>query len=245
MKNVRLITKLFLFLLVGICTACGGGTTGTGVQTYEGQIVTTKEQPLQNVKVTILETGATDTTDANGSFSIPTEVSNSAVNLKLEGDNIDTTYQVKTTSASDSKVRVTIHIDEVTRNVEVTEFAAEVAMVGQCDHYFQNDVVIRQTREVPPNTTCTLKVILYGDGKLQGDLPVELQVRGCDPFTMWHSIDTERTGVGLHRGVAQLSMDYQSSKVFCEYRVLAPVNVPGYSPLDYRVHTYRYEALNK
>jgi len=245
---MKYISNLFYFVtllfIVSMCLACGGGTTGTGdAQTYEGRITTTNNEPLENVFITVVETGDTDFTDASGAFSIPTGVTSPIVNLKIEGKGISATYQVKTTVVDNSKIYVDIKINASNSEVKVSEYAAQVGMVGACDRYFENNDVIRQANKVLVGTVCTLKVVLYGDGTLQSDLPVALQVRGCDPFTQWRTLQLANTGVGIKRGVVQIPFEYKSTKAFCEYRVLAPVNIVDRTPLDYRIHTFRYQEL--
>lgn len=91
-KKQRRNLFLLLLLLMVVLSGCGGGTSGTGVTSvYDAVLQDGEGNALSGVTVTVLETGDSAVTDANGYFSIevdPDSSTNTIVISTPSGDSI-------------------------------------------------------------------------------------------------------------------------------------------------------------
>lgn len=93
-----------------LLTGCGGGTTGTGdterVQ-LKGQLLSETGTPLEDVRVTLLETGDSVVSNESGNFSLPLPIKGSEFSLLLEKNGAETTASFTDETAT-SELRVEI-----------------------------------------------------------------------------------------------------------------------------------------
>jgi hypothetical protein len=228
--------------------SCGGGTAGSGIgggeRVFEGSVFTFSNEPLANVDVTVDETGASAVSDSSGEFVLRTEIPTDTLTFHLKGRNLDTTFAVNVhKEVTTPSMRIDVKVQPDTSDVEVKQFAADVRMVGICSAYFSNQRVIRQTAHVPPGTTCTLRIELFGDGELRGNVPVGLEFRSCTPGAPWRPLVTGFTDNGIHLGIAKLYFEFQESPEFCKYRVLVPYHSDDDTPIRYDIETFAENAL--
>ncbi len=96
MKQLRALTTYLLiasFTLVYVSCA-GGGTSGTGGQNFLGRMVSSDQTPLANVTITILESGDSGVTDANGNFLIEADTAGGDLNFEFVRSDINTSLLI-------------------------------------------------------------------------------------------------------------------------------------------------------
>ena len=234
----QVLASLFLLLLLN---GCGGGTSGSGLKSYDGIVASTDGTPLTGVNVTITSTGDSGVTNEKGEFSIASHASGDAVEILLESPMFSNSFVVKNVPTTSSRVRVNVKVDTAQNTVQVEEFGVRAGIVGLCDTYFENNEVIRQANEVPKGTICTIKLKVYGDGDLRSHIPVALQYAACPQGSPWTTLATGMTGVGTELGSEKLSFTFIDSPEFCRYRVIAPYKFQNYRGVKYPLETFSYQ----
>lgn len=105
------LQKILVALMLLLCCACGGGTRGTGGVTFDGKVLTTSSAPVVDAVVTILNTGDSDVTDAQGNFSIPTaEVDH--LDVEVETQSNRGTTSISDIPAGSKSVNATLIVDQ-------------------------------------------------------------------------------------------------------------------------------------
>jgi len=236
---------IFILSLLFFVQGCGGGTSGSGLNIYEGKVQTTTGLALSKVKVTIESTGDTTSTNDKGEFSLESEAAGLEVPFLLESDLFSSRFILEGASETEKRVNMKITVDTDSDTVSVERFAMRAAFVGGCDHYFENTNPIRQANKVPDNTVCTIKVYVYGDEKPLGNIPIALQYASCSKNATWETLETSTTGVGKNRGIGQMSFSYKSSPEFCRYRVVAPFHLATYHPLFHYIKTFEEQESSQ
>ena len=102
---------LALCALVGVL-GCGGGSKGTGGQTFDGRVLAVNTQPIPGVVVTVNQSGESAVSDSTGSFEIYTEPVSGAVSLALSTDNFEGSVSLGDVPVGTARVTVTIELDE-------------------------------------------------------------------------------------------------------------------------------------
>lgn len=117
--------------MIFFCTACGGGTVGTGdivgpdTRIY-GTISSEEGEPLSGVEVTVADSGDSDVSDENGEFDISTKLENPNPELLIKGDSVEQVVQISGLEALDSEVKVTVSVDSKNNSVELTSIEITV-----------------------------------------------------------------------------------------------------------------------
>lgn len=241
-------TKLFclvsasIFLTFGL--GCGGGTSGSGIRSFEGDITDESGSPLGNVRVTITATGDSALTDASGQFLIESDAGGSEVPFILESPKFLAHFTLSGINQDSSRVSVRLKVDTKTDEVEISHFSVKVGIVGACNVYFENGEVIRQANRVPPGTRCAMNIQVLGDGVPRGNIPVALQYNSCTPGGTWETLQQTVTGIGKFRGEASLDFEFIDSATFCRYRVVAPFNYGNYRPVAYPIDTFTEQEFS-
>lgn len=231
--------KLFLSIVLLLChAACGGGTSGSGIKTYEGRVYTTAGDNITDARVLIEDTGDSAYTDDQGIFRLQSEVSESEVTFLIETDQLTVRFPVKNTSDDYSSVQLDVRIDLQTSKVHARELELDAWFAGLCDYYFENREIIRQANAVPAGTICSLNVRLRGDGRLLADTPVAVQYAGCEEKALWHTKAISRTGTDRHTGYAEINFEFIDSPEYCRYRVIAPYGPSSMKPVVYPIDTF-------
>lgn len=241
-------------ILIGIpllLSACGGGTSGTGLQTFSGQVKSSTGEPVAGATVTLASTGDTAMTDASGRFVLRSTIkleTSERIELLLESSQFSGRVVVPEGAVTEGSAQITVDIvfDPDTQTLEITNFTLAVRMVGACQGAFENAEVIRQLVEVPEDIECSLEVELRGNGILRGNVPVMLQYRVCSGKSgVWQNLRGSTTLTGTEVGTARINFDFNNSRKFCRYRVVAPYNYRDYLPAVFEVQTLKeQEALN-
>ena len=108
-----LMLLLGISLVLGIALiGCGGGSSGTGGQQYQGTVLSRTSQPLPGVRITITQSGDSTVTDANGYYSVVTDTSGGSVTYTFEAPGIQIQFTLEGVSANASVVTVNFILDE-------------------------------------------------------------------------------------------------------------------------------------
>jgi hypothetical protein len=237
-RKISVRIALAVSLLIGM-QACGGGTGGTGVKVYQGNVRTLDQKPLRDARLTIEDTGETSSTDAEGNFSLFSKAFGARVNFLFETPQFSTSFTLTNISEDSSRINIGLVVDPALRKVEITQFSVKANIIGDCMRYFSNQESIEQIDEIPSSGSvlCTLDIRVYGDGLLRRKIPVVLQHSNCDSGSPWVTDEQTETGDGKHRGIARINFQFSPSKESCRYRILAPFNYRGFTPLSYPINT--------
>lgn len=231
-----------------VLSGCGGGTSGTGLQTFDGQVKSADGVPIVGASVTLTATGDSSLTDQQGRFVLRSAVDPKAdhkIEFLLEAEDFSGTFEVPEGALTEgsSQITVDVVVDPVGRTLELTNFTLTVQMTGRCASAFSNDEVIRQILELPRNTSCTLDAELKGNGLLRGNVPLVLQYRACSGKPgVWQNMYVSTTGVGDKLGKAQIPFSFSDSAKFCRYRVVAPYNYRDYRSAVFALQTLSEQA---
>jgi len=106
--------------ILALCPGCGGGSSGTGGQRYEGQVVVRSGQPAAGVEVRLDATGDRTITSADGSFVIETDRLSGDVPFTITSASVSASTIVRDVPAEASVVSVTFELDEARSSVETT-----------------------------------------------------------------------------------------------------------------------------
>ena len=239
---------LFLVMLALSAAGCGGGSVGTGTgpgtKSFEGTIVTTENVPLVGALVRIIATGEEDLTDERGRFSLSSTVSGVDVEFQVIAPEVNTTFSVTNVSAETTNVQIDVVIDEDTKQVDVSNLEVKAEIVDSCAKSFQNGLEIVQTRGIPDDTRCIMRVEIKGDGVPLGSLPFIMQRRACSDKAKWHTIGDSETATGENVGVGRLGFYFLNNPAHCMYRVVAPDDVDGLKSVVYRVITLQKQRYD-
>lgn len=211
MKSPKLL--LSLLLLIG----CGGGTSGSGIKTFEGRVQAQNGVSISGVSVTIEETGESTVTDGEGRFTLASEADGPDVAFLVETPMQERRFTLR--EISDDNARIALNIVFQPSSIDVTHLDLRARFAGLCDHYFENREIIRQANRVPPGTVCSINVEVVGDGSRLGKIPVALEYAACSADSQWNTLALVSTGEGRHQGFAEINFEYKDSKEFCRYRV--------------------------
>lgn len=202
-----------------ILVGCGGGTDGSGLKTYEGNVSSKEGRVLSGVNVTIETTGESSVTNSNGQFVIKSDAYGAEVPFILESSEFENRFILKDITESSARITMDISVDTATDIIEVNNVRIRAWFAGLCDQFFENREVIRQANRVPPGTVCSLNVEVLGDGGRLSSIPVVLEVAACEPGSPWRDIKTVQTGEGPRAGSAEINFEFRDSASFCRYRV--------------------------
>lgn len=238
-----MIARAFLILLIGLMCGCaGGGSAGTGgiggvVRTFKGT-VTSAGAPVENARLSLLETDAVAFTDSAGVFELQAIVPSDLATLSLiaaEGQ-AEQFVEVPITDPEATVVSVEIGLDAQQLVQTVSRFYLWARIVGECARYFANEEIIRQIRKTPPELPCAVRYFVNGGTTPLEQIPGAIQVRSCDS-TLWRTLSRGVTGVGAEAGVGEINFTFVNNRRNCEYRVVAPFDVPPLPELAVLIQT--------
>ncbi len=231
---MRLLQTLFLFLCVPFITGCGGGTSGSGLKSFDGMLVNRSGAALGGVLITIETTGDSAVTDADGHFVIISDVYGDEVTFLIESDEIRRKFSLKDVPQDSSRYTVDVTLDTGSDFIKVSNIRVNARFAGLCDYYFENREIIRQSNRVPEGTVCSLNVDVLSDGRRLENIPVILQYARCEPNSRWNTILVTKTGERERAGSAEVNFVYVDSPEFCRYRVVSPSDSEPFAsyPID-------------
>ena len=247
-RSIREIARAACVALFLFVCGCGGGTsgTGTGERSFDGRVQSTDGTPVAGASVTIVETGESTITDTVGAFAILSDVAGTSIALLIEADTLSTTVQVEALDVPDTAVHVDVTVDEDSpqQSVSVKNLQVKAQVVGACDPFFENRRTIRQANRIKDGTVCSVKVQIYGDGKLLERIPFVIQHAACDGRA-WAPVSAGETGFGIYAGVGTADFTFFNEPEFCLYRIVAPYEVPGLESVIYRIDTFLKQAQDQ
>lgn len=226
---------IVIALAAGV-SGCGGGTSGTGTRTYEGDVSGSSGEKIANLTITLEQTGDSTITDTAGHFVLLSEATEE-VTLLLDGANVHTSVSVPNVPVESTKTWVTILLEADSNAAEVTQFSAKAHFVGLCEAYFADGDPMLQTRTLEQGTVCSLQVSVLGDGLPSGNVPIMLQRSACGDHAGWEDYQAAATAVGAGRGKAEIHFPFYDSVRSCRYRVLIPYGIPGSDALGLYIYT--------
>ncbi len=224
--------------IILLLASCGGGTSGSGLKTYQGRVITPFNEALSEVAVTIEDTGDSSVTDVNGRFSIKSNAAGATVRFLLESPDFTTRFTLIDIPDESSRIGMRVTVNPQTNETTVKNLSVRTWMAGYCEPFFESREVIRQIKNVPDGTECSLNVRVLRDGQPVADLPIALQYSSCEPGSSWQLLRESRTGTGNHQGAAELNFGFIDSSEFCRYRVIAPYNGPNTPGVPYPIDTF-------
>jgi len=236
---VRILNK---FLLPVFCSliifGCGGGSAGTGTVSLSGKLLNPQDEPVSGAIVTIVETGETAVTDANGNFSIETNTAGQEVALQVESEEVTATVSVSTATQEDSKVGVQLEVDNERSTVSVRNYEVSLEIKGLCGKAFsKSGTTYLQTQAIKDGTTCRLSVTATERGEPLSGISVQLQRRSCEADSEWLGVSTASTAFTDPPGVADLQFRFRADDAHCAYRVVAPYRDSSRAPLFFELIT--------
>jgi len=235
------ISLCAVFFLAG----CGGGTSGSGVKSYEGTVTTKEGLEMSGVSVTIESTGDSSTTDASGKFAIQSDAYGPEVPLLFESPVFQNRFVLRNVPVDSARITMDVTVDTKTDTIEVNNIGLRAKFAGLCDYYFENREIIRQANQVPRGTRCSLNVEVLGDGERLSDIPVVLEVAACDPGSLWSQVKEVKTGNGPHAGSAEINFEFQDSNDFCRYRVRVDNGDRNARSPSYPIDTFSEQAYSR
>ncbi len=243
MARRAIVSHLILIQFFVCCVGCGGGTSGTGLNAYEGTVVDRKGSPVQGMRLTIESTGDSTESDERGDFLLHSSASGAEVSILAEQGSFSQKITVKNVFEEHSRVRIALTVDAIGQKASNTDFNVKAGMVGICDYYFENRSTIRQANQVPSGTVCTLKVDVLANGSYLDGATVALQYASCGEGATWTTLSTATTGE-YAPGSAKISFEFASSAEFCRYRLVAPYHLGRAWPILYPIDTFAEQAGN-
>jgi hypothetical protein len=231
----RVIRAAAMFALLAL-TQCGGGTSGTGLDDYQGEVRLLDGTPVAGARLTILETGDSATTDPSGNFTLNFTSEAPLLHILVETPEVTQTVTVETFGAGSTHGSLVLEVDLGAKDVHVTRFAVRLKFEPPCDDAFFEDGEFFQIRPLSDGTQCSITVRVMADGRLRNDIPVQLQKAPCDE-EHWLDDADDVTGAGSELGIAHLYFHFMNDRYSCRYRVVAPFDYHSYHPVYISIHT--------
>jgi hypothetical protein len=223
----RLLIKIVLAVsLVCGLEGCGGGSEGTGTRTIVGRVTTGSGEAVAGATITVLETSESAVTDDMGQYFLRSELPTEGFQLEVSTPDFSATTGVAPVDDEVTQVVVDITLEPETQTASVSNVNTWGRIEGECEKFFDNDEIIRQSTEVEGPIACTFKFFVSGDGLPLSRARGVVQVRACDS-EIWFTIAEGRTGTRKEIGVGQIEFTFQDDFEHCEYRLVAPFETPG------------------
>lgn len=125
LRCLLFIITLFAALFSAFFSAgCGGGTSGTGVKSFEGVVRSLSGAPIENAQITIVQTGETTTTNSEGQFEIRSKTEEPNVEVALSSPEVSDIVSVTELPPVSAVVSMNITVDSDKK--EVTSATIEV-----------------------------------------------------------------------------------------------------------------------
>ena len=243
-RDNNIFLGLFSLLLVIVLAlmGCGGGSagTGTGNVVVQGAVLDQSGEPVENVDIRVVETGSEATTAQDGHFEILGTSAQDNVTLEVSSTS-GTAFITVDMPQDGGEVSITLAIDPALTTIDAASVEMSAGIVGQCDSYFENKTVIRQSNRVPGNLRCVARVAVGSDNGPLAHAPIVIQYNNCDETEAWTTLAAGSTFGYPNTGVGQIEFPFVDDGTHCVYRIVAPYGVPGLPQLERRIVTYTYQ----
>lgn len=236
-----------LLVIVLMLMGCGGGSAGTGtgpVVVVQGAVLDESGQPVEDVNVRVVETGSEDTTSASGEFQLTTEPESGEVTLEVSSSS-GVAYVTVEIPEEGGTVSITLTVNPRLTSIDANSLKVGAAIVGRCDIYFRNRLVIRQASRVPGDLSCVAKVTVSADGRRLASVPFAVQYTNCNASAPWVTVGAGTTMKRPNRGIGQTEFPFIDDETHCIYRIIAPVGLPDLPALERLIHTLTYQKQSK
>jgi hypothetical protein len=236
-----------LLVIVLVLMGCGGGSAGTGtgpVVVVQGAVLDESGKPVEDVNVRVVETGSEDTTSATGEFQLTTEPESGEVTLEVSSPS-GVAYVTVEIPEEGGTVSITLTVNPRLTSIDSNTLEVGAAIVGRCDIYFENRLVIRQANRVPGDLRCVAKVTVSADGRRLAGVPFAIQYTNCDASAPWVTLSAGTTMKRPNRGIGQAEFPFIDDETHCIYRILAPVGLSELPALERTIHTLTYQKRVK
>ena len=231
MRVIFLQCACALFLLLG--AGCGGGSQGTGTigitRMLGGRVINPNGTPIVGAEIMLLETGESTRSNELGVFSLDAPLLTEQLTLEITSGDLVRSVTLTELDKESTTIEVSVTVDTQSNQISVTNIQVWSRIIGDCDRYFENRAIIRQSVPLTKPLICTMRFFVSGDGKRLERVRGEIQVRSCQSDT-WRSIAKGSTGFGINAGFGDINFTFIDNKRNCEYRIIAPVDSEGSTP---------------
>lgn len=246
-NNIFLGFFSLLLVIVLALMGCGGGSAGTGTGSssgvvVQGAVLDQSGAPVEDVNIKVVETGEETTTSSNGEFQILATPETENVTLEVSSES-GTAYVTLSIPAEGGTVSVTVTVNPLLTEIDAASLEVGSAIVGRCNAYFENRLIIRQSNKVPGDLRCVARVTVASNDKKLAQVPIAIQYRDCDEEFPWTTIAVGSTMGRPNLGVGQVEFPFVDDATHCIYRIVAPVGVPGLPDIERLIHTSTYQRL--
>jgi hypothetical protein len=242
-NNIFLGFFSLLLVIVLALMGCGGGSAGTGtgpVVIVQGAVLDESGTPVEDLHVRAVETGGEDTTSQSGEFEIVTEPDAGTVTLEITSES-GVAYVTVDIPQDGGTVSVTLTVNPRLTEINSDSLEVGAAIVGRCDIYFENSLVIRQSNRVPGDLTCVAKVSVRSNRRRLSKVPFAVQYRDCEQLKPWTTVAIGSTLPKPNAGIGQVKFPFIDDQTHCLYRIVAPFGVPGLIEIERIIETSTYQ----
>lgn len=110
------VGSLILFLALANCA--GGGSAGTGLKVFTGQVVATDGSPLAGVEISVVDTGDAVLTQDDGNFQIETEIGGGDIQVNITSQGVISSVTLTELPEGDAAVGLSLQVNKDTNEVE-------------------------------------------------------------------------------------------------------------------------------
>lgn len=248
MSSSKVLTFFLVLATVGMLLTlegCGGGSAGTGFDTQgrsltiEGALLSSDNEPLSGVVVTVVQTGSSTVTDTAGVFSLNTPPITGDAELTFERGEESGSATVPVTEEATSVQLVVTLTPDLTK-IEENSYSMTSDIGGDCSSYFSDQTPIKQTAEVPTSAKCTAIVQVLNGGVPASGVPFAVQYRGCDENDPWVTLALGETGSDEDAGKGEIPFTFINDELRCVYRIVTPFNIDGATLVAKEIQTLRF-----
>ncbi len=250
MSSSKVLTFFLILATVGMLftlEGCGGGSSGTGFDTQgrtltiEGALLSSDNEPLSGVVVTVVETGSSTVTDAAGVFSLSTPPLTGDAELTFERGEESGAATVPVADEATS-VQIVVTLTPDLSKVEENSYSMTSEIGGDCSSYFSDETPIKQLSEVPQSAQCTAVVQVLNGGVPASGVPFAVQYRGCNDTDPWVTLALGETGSDEDAGKGEVPFSFTNDNLRCVYRIVTPFNIDGATLVAKEIQTLRFLA---
>jgi hypothetical protein len=251
MKTKKILKTFFLMFLL-ILTACGGGSSGTGLGgdvdggqlRFAGIIVSPDGKEVSNAKLKLLNTDDVVFTNEAGSFELQPDFSGDTATFEVSTNNsAEAVFSVSGLNPNSETVDLSIAYDSRSASADPLSLTMRGLIVRSCASFFLNTRTIRQRSAITEGLKCTIEGEFKRNGLPVDDIVFELQHRSCDADAPWQFTSSARTGTS-GPGAGEIDFEFKNDERHCVYRLVGPINQSDI-PISVHVHSLRKQKFDR